>query len=253
MIILTNAYVTFRKGPSRICRIENLSEFTELAWIWESSLWQSHSNRTPSVHLQDRIGPSLSDLWQTPAGHRPNALPICRISGWPRALNAINLAGHLWVGAGPSWMHVPWKSLYFWSGFGRGAKEVQNHWKSLQLFNSNWKCDMEWAIPKFSQRSRNCHFDGHVWVSSNCSAKMLQNEQHKLKLSRVGYKLKQGRQHTQKNIICNTQKWKHGGTLPPLFWDFGLDLWFRTSCSWTIWSWTINIWRNILSQICSII
>ena len=25
-----------------------------------------------------------------------------------------------------------------------------------------------------------------------------------------------------------------------LFWDFGLDLWSRTSCSWTIWSWTIN-------------
>ena len=38
-----NASVTlmlrsFRKGPGRICRIRNLSEFRELTWIWESSL-----------------------------------------------------------------------------------------------------------------------------------------------------------------------------------------------------------------------
>ena len=32
------AYVTFEKKPGRICRIENLSEFRELAWIWENSL-----------------------------------------------------------------------------------------------------------------------------------------------------------------------------------------------------------------------
>ena len=81
--------VIFRKGPGRICRIENLSEFRELAWIWESSLWQSHSRRAPSV------GPSPIELWRTPVGRRPNAQLICRISGWPRAVNAISSAGHL--------------------------------------------------------------------------------------------------------------------------------------------------------------
>ena len=41
------------------------------------------------------VGPSPSELWWTPAGRRPNALPICRISGWPRAANAISSVGHL--------------------------------------------------------------------------------------------------------------------------------------------------------------
>ena len=103
--------------------------------------------------FRTEVGPSPSDLWRTPAGCGPNALPICRISGWPRAVNAISSAGHLRGGARSGWMHVPWESSYFWAGFGRGAREVQNRWKSSQLFDSTWKCDEEWAIPKFWQRS----------------------------------------------------------------------------------------------------
>ena len=73
-----------RKGLGRLCRIENLSEFREVAWIWESSLWQSHSNRAPSVHLQDKSRPKSERVVAdtAPAGRRPNALPICWISGW---------------------------------------------------------------------------------------------------------------------------------------------------------------------------
>ena len=158
---LSNAVVTFRKGPGQICRIENLSKFRELAWISESSLWQSHSNRAPSVHLQD---PSPSEMWRTLAGRRPNALPICQISDWPRAVNAISSAGHLRSGAGLGWMHVPWESSHFWAGLGWGAREVQNRWKSLQLFNSTWKWDEEWAIPKFWQRS---HRSPHKFTDSS--------------------------------------------------------------------------------------
>ena len=45
----------------------------------------------------------------TSAGRRPNALPICRISGWPRAVKAISSAGHLRGGAGSGCLHVPWE------------------------------------------------------------------------------------------------------------------------------------------------
>ena len=129
------------RGPAEFCRNENLSEFKELAWICESSLWQSHSNRAPSVHRQDRSRP------------KSQRLPICRISGLPRAVNAISSAGHLQGEVDPGWMYIPWESSYFWAGFGPGAREVLNCCKSSQLFNSSWKCDEEWAIPKFWQRS----------------------------------------------------------------------------------------------------
>ena len=131
-----------------------MSEFREVTWIWESSLWTSHSNRAPSVHLQD---PSPSKLWRTPVGCWPNALPICRISGWPQAVNAISSTGHLHGEAGPGWMHVAWKSSCFSADFGWGAREVQNRWKSSQRFNhvnATSKCDEEWAIPKFWRRSQ---------------------------------------------------------------------------------------------------
>ena len=59
-----NAYRSHseRDPAESFCRNENLSEFKELAWIWESSLWQSHSNRAPSVHLQDRSPPKSERL-----------------------------------------------------------------------------------------------------------------------------------------------------------------------------------------------
>ena len=91
----------FERGPV---------EFVELK-IWASSesspgfgraLWSvtmvtvTFKYRVPSVHLQDwEFGPSPIELWRTPTGRRLNAQLICRILGWPRAVNAISLAGHL--------------------------------------------------------------------------------------------------------------------------------------------------------------
>ena len=145
-------------------------EFIELK-IWASSegspgferaLSESNSNRVPSEHLQDP-SPSVADSGRS-LTQCSTRLPICRISGWPRAVNAISSAGHLRGGVGPGWMHVPRESSYFWAGFGRGAREVQNRWKSSQLFNSTWKCNQYWAIPKFWQKS---HRSPHEFT--NCS------------------------------------------------------------------------------------
>ena len=115
------------------------AEFVELK-IWASSESSSGFGRTLcDNHIQIRrrayifrteVDPSPSELWRTPVGRRPNALPICRISGWPRAMNVISSAGYLRGKAGPGWMHVPWESSYFWAGFGRGAREVQNRLKA---------------------------------------------------------------------------------------------------------------------------
>ena len=45
--------------------------------------------------FRTEVGISPSELWRTPVGYRPNALQVCRISGWPRAVNGISSAGHL--------------------------------------------------------------------------------------------------------------------------------------------------------------
>ena len=126
------------------------AEFVEMK-LWTSSksspgfekaLCDSHIQIECLAYIfRPEVGSGPSDLWWNPAGCRPNALPICRISSWPRAVNAISSAGHLRGGAGPDWMHVPWESSYFWVGFGRGAREVQNRWNSSLLFNSTWKCE----------------------------------------------------------------------------------------------------------------
>ena len=79
------------------------------------------------------VGPSPSELWRIPAGCRSNALPICRISGWPRAVNAISPAGHLRARLNACSM-----GKFGWGGvtrpgplyLGRVAREVQNRWKS---------------------------------------------------------------------------------------------------------------------------
>ena len=52
--------------------------------------------------FRTEVGPSLSELWRTPAGYRPNALSTCRFLGWPQAVNAISSAGHLRGGAAPA-------------------------------------------------------------------------------------------------------------------------------------------------------
>ena len=116
-----------------------LAECVELK-IWASSEsspgfgrahCDSHIHGVPCIYLHD---PSPNELWWTLDSWQPNALPICLISGWPRAVHAISLARHLSDGAGPGWMHVPQESTFFWMGFGRGAREFQNRWKSSQLF-----------------------------------------------------------------------------------------------------------------------
>ena len=131
----TNAEVTFRKGPSQVCRIENLSEFREFAWIWESSLWQSHSNRVPSVHLQN---PSPCRLWWTPADRQPN-LPD--------------------FGLAPSGEHnkFGWTSRR-WDGPRLNACSMGKFIFLRKLrarcqWGAKWKCDEVWAIPKFWQNS----------------------------------------------------------------------------------------------------
>ena len=72
---------------------------------------------------------------------------------------------------GRGWMHVTWESSGEVASLGqacstgaRVAREVQNRWKSLQLSNSTWKCDEEWAIPKFWQRS---HRSPHKFTDSS--------------------------------------------------------------------------------------
>ena len=56
------------------------------------------------------VGPSPSELWWTPAGRRPNALPICRILGWlaPSASGERHKLGRTSTGR---WMQVLWESL----------------------------------------------------------------------------------------------------------------------------------------------
>ena len=84
------------------------AEFVELK-IWASSasslgfgraLCDSHTQVVCLAYIfRTEVSRSPSELWRTPAGRRPNGLPICRISGWPRAVNAISSAGHLWAPA----------------------------------------------------------------------------------------------------------------------------------------------------------
>ena len=78
------AWVTFRKGPGQICRIEKLS--SESSSLFEGALCDSHIQiGRPAYIFRTEVGQNLSELWLTPAGCRPNARPICRISGWPNA------------------------------------------------------------------------------------------------------------------------------------------------------------------------
>ena len=135
--------IAFRKGPGQICRFENLSEFRELAWIWESSLWQSHSNRAPGVHLQDRSRPKservVADSGRSSTQCSTN-LPDFGLapSGERHKLDRTS--------TGPGCIHVPWKSSgevaslgrVRSTGGGRGGRPVQNRWKSSQLFNFAW-------------------------------------------------------------------------------------------------------------------
>ena len=67
------------------------------------ALYDSHIQIGRQAYiLRTEVGPSPSELWRTPAGRRPNAIPICWISGWPRAVNAISSAGHLESGRAPA-------------------------------------------------------------------------------------------------------------------------------------------------------
>ena len=106
-----------------------------LAYIFRTTVGPSPSELVAnSGRLSTQCSTNLPDFGLAPSGERHK---FSRIST-------------RWAGWG--WMHVPWEGSYFWAGFGRGAREVQNCWKSSQLLNSTWKCDEEWAIPKFWQR-----------------------------------------------------------------------------------------------------
>ena len=84
MLLKGYAWVTFRKGPGQICRIEKLS--SESSSGFEGALCDSHIQiGRPAYIFRTEVGPNPSELWWTPAGCRPNARPICRISGWPNA------------------------------------------------------------------------------------------------------------------------------------------------------------------------
>ena len=155
------------------------AEFVELK-IWASSesspgfgraLCDSHIQIGRLAYIfRTEACSSPSELWRTPAGRRPNALPICRISGWPWAVNAISSAGHVRAPAEcmfhgkvrARWRHSAGPAPALRGG--RVARGVQNCWKSSQLFNSAWKCDEEWAIPKFWQRS---HRSTHEFTDSS--------------------------------------------------------------------------------------
>ena len=91
------------RGPAK-CKINNLSKFRELTWIWENSLWQSHSNRAPSVHLQDRNRPKSYRV--VVDSGRLSTQCSTNLSDVGLALSGEHhkLAGHLW---GSGWMYVP--------------------------------------------------------------------------------------------------------------------------------------------------
>ena len=129
------------------------AEFVKLK-IWASSeslpgfgraLCDSHIQIGCLAYIfRTDVGPSTSELWLTPAGSRPSAIPICRISGpTTTTMNACSMGK---FGRGGITRPGP---LYW----GQIAREVQNPLKSSQLFNSAWKCDEDWAILKFWQRS----------------------------------------------------------------------------------------------------
>ena len=142
------------RGPAEFLELKILSELRELAWIWESSLWQSsHSNRAPSVHLQDRSRPkyeqvvadsgrsstqcstNLPDFGLAPSGKRHK---FGRPDIYGPRLNACPMGEF-----GQGGVTRP-GSLYR----GRVAREIAG-----KARNSAWKGDEEWAIHKFWQRS----------------------------------------------------------------------------------------------------
>ena len=80
------------------------AEFVELKILASSESLSGFGRDICDSHIQigcltyifrTTVGSSPSELWWTLAGRRPNAVPICWISGWPRAVNAISSAGHL--------------------------------------------------------------------------------------------------------------------------------------------------------------
>ena len=81
-----------------------LAEFVALK-IWASSeslpgfgraLCDNHIQIGRLAYVfRTEVGPSPSELWLTLASRWLSALPICRISSWPRVVNAISSAGHL--------------------------------------------------------------------------------------------------------------------------------------------------------------
>ena len=130
LFIAGNALVTFRNGPGRICGIKKIERV-----------------QRAGLDLGERsvIYIFKQGAWRTSSG------PICSMSGWPRAVNAISSAGHLRApmgkfGRGGVTRPVPLQGRW------GVARKVQNRLKSAQLFNSAWKCDEAWAIPKFLNR-----------------------------------------------------------------------------------------------------
>ena len=90
----------------------------QLAWIWESSLWQSRSNRAPSVHLQYRSRPKservVADSSRSSTQCSTN-LPDFDLapSGERHKLGRTS--------TGPSWVHAPWESSGEVASLGRAA------------------------------------------------------------------------------------------------------------------------------------
>ena len=94
------------RGPAEFVELKIWAD-SESSTGFEGALCDSHIQIGRLAYtFRTEVGPSPSELWRIPASRRPNAIPICRISDWHRAVNAISSTGH----TGPGWMHVLWES-----------------------------------------------------------------------------------------------------------------------------------------------
>ena len=108
-----------KRGPAKFVELKICAR-SESSPGFGRALCDSHIQIGCLAYIfRTEVGPSPSELWRTPAGCRPNALPICWISGWLQAVNAISSARHLRAPAEcmfhgnvrAIWRHLSWPTL----------------------------------------------------------------------------------------------------------------------------------------------
>ena len=127
------------------------AEFAEMKEL--ASLWQSHSNRAPSVHLQDRCRPKSEQLVADSGRLSTQCSTVLPNFGLAPSgeRNKLGRTSNRW--GGPRLNACSMEKFISLSRL-RARRQRGVKWlKSSQLFNSTWKCDEEWAIPKWWQRS----------------------------------------------------------------------------------------------------